>query len=78
MTERRLSQPRLALEIRRLTDEAMIVRPLHGPNRAAMRALRDLLRQYPHALRSSHIRWNLGQRRLTWLEAVQGRWEQSA
>jgi hypothetical protein len=73
MTER-LSQPRLALEVRRLTDEAMIVRPDYGPNRQAMRQLRELLAAYPEALSKSHIRWNLGERRLSWLEALLRRW----
>jgi hypothetical protein len=74
MSTEMMSQQRLALEIRRLTDESMIVRPLHGPNRAAMARLRALLTAYPHALRSSHITHNLGRRRMEWLTEVQRRW----
>jgi len=70
-----MSQSRLAVEIRRLTDESMIVRPLHGPNRAALQRLRSLLNEYPHALRSSHIQHNLGRRRMEWLTEVQRRWQ---
>lgn len=73
--ERRLSQPELAIVLRRWTDSAMIVDPANGPSRYALRRVKQLLSDYPEAMTASHVRHNLGTRRLAWLEAVRQRWQ---
>ena len=69
MTDR-LNQHRLAIELRIATDAAMIVDPVRGPNRPAMRRVRQLLHDYPDALGHSHVVWNLGNRRAEWLRQI--------
>lgn len=72
--KRRLSQPELAITLRQWTDAAMTVRPVEGPNTYALRRVKQLLSAYPEALTASHVRHNLGTRRLAWLAEVQKRW----
>lgn len=66
----RMGQQRLAIELRLATDAAMVVDPVRGPNRPAMRRVRQLLRDYPDALSHSHVVWNLGNRRAEWLRQI--------
>ena len=72
---RRLSQPELAIELRRWTDTAMIVDPATGPSPYALRRVKSLLAAYPESLTASHVRHNLGTRRLSWLNEVKKRWD---
>jgi hypothetical protein len=70
MATKRLNQHRLAVELRMATDAAMTVDPVRGPNRPAMRRVRQLLRDHPEALTKSHVVWNLGNRRAEWLRQI--------
>lgn len=66
----RISQQRLAIELRMACDAAMTVNPVLGPNAAAMRRVKRLLEDYPDALTHSHLLHNLGNRRVEWLRRV--------
>ena len=70
-TGERMGQIRLAIELRLTTDSAMLVNPTTGrSNPGALRRVKQLLREYPDALGQSHVRHNLGPRRIAWLQQV--------
>lgn len=70
----RLPQPQLAIELRMACDAAMIVDPVRGADAAAMKRVRRLLETHPNWHTHSHLRHNLGARRMAWLRAVEQRW----
>jgi hypothetical protein len=68
--KQRLNVYELTAKIRELTDQAMIFSGDARLNRAALRNLRRLLKEYPNAMGRSHIRHNLGRLHTEWITAV--------
>lgn len=64
-------QQALAVELRKVIDAAMIYSD-NRRNRKALDRLKLLLRRNPDVLNSSHVKHNLGQRRLDWIARVIG------
>lgn len=66
----RLPQQRLAIELRTAVDAAMTVDPQRGSHIAALRRLKRLIAANPDWSKSSHVVYNLGERRMAWLEGL--------
>jgi hypothetical protein len=67
-----LNAAKLSVVLRDTIDAAMILQRDTRTNLAAVRRLRRLLDEYPNALSRSHISWNLGPRRIAWVESYFG------
>jgi hypothetical protein len=62
-----LPQTRLAVELRLLTDAAMRYDPVAGSHHAALSKLKAMIAANPVGFRSSHVRHNMGTRRIHWI-----------
>jgi hypothetical protein len=70
--KQRMNAAKLSVVLRDTIDAAMILSRDTRTNLAAVRRLRRLLDEYPNALSRSHISWNLGPRRIAWVESYFG------
>jgi hypothetical protein len=67
-----LGQRQLVVELRNAIDAARKVRPKgwSGEDLACMERVEMLVIANPRAVRSTHVKYNLGQERLAWLAAL--------
>ena len=70
---KKLPQQQLAIELRTVTDAAMTVDPGRGAHIPAMRRLKGMLADNPGWRSYSHVVYNLGPRRIAWLEGLEKR-----
>ena len=68
--KKRLGVYELTAKIRELTDAAMVYSGDARINRAALRSLRRLLKEYPDSMDRSHLTHNLGRLHVEWIRAV--------